>query len=331
MSQSDPGAQPPPAEGVRLPWTAVPAHLRALAERQLGSAVGTATSQPTGFSPGVAARLQLADGRRVFAKAVGPEPNPGAPAIHRREAQVVAALPAAAPVPRLLWSYDDPDTGWVLLLFEEVAGHGPAQPWRADELERVLAALVELGAALTPAPLAPPAVKRAGEAFATQLCGWGLLLAEGQAARNRLDAWSARHLEALAALEAGAPAAVAGDTLLHFDVRADNLLLTPERVWFVDWPLACVGAPWVDVVFFAPSVAMQGGPPPEALIARHPAARAADPAALTAVVASVAGFFTQRALQPPPPGLPTVRAFQAAQGAVARAWLAQRAPRLAQV
>jgi hypothetical protein len=325
MADGNLEAQPPPAEGVRLMWAAVPAQLRALAERQLGSAVVSAVSQPTGFSPGVAARLLLADGRRVFAKAAGPEPNPGVPAIHRREAQVVAALPEAAPVPRLLWSHEDVETGWVVLLFEEVAGQAPAQPWLADELGRVLAAIVELGEALTPAPLAPPAVKTASEAFGAQLCGWAPLLAEGPATRSRLDPWSARHLEALAALEAEAPAAVAGDTLLHFDLRADNMLLTPERVWFVDWPLACVGAAWVDVVFFAPSVAMQGGPPPEELIARHPAARRADPAALTAAVASVAGFFTHRSLQPPPPGLPTVRAFQAAQGAVARAWLAERA------
>jgi Ser/Thr protein kinase RdoA (MazF antagonist) len=193
----------------------------------------------------------------------------------------------------------------VVLLFEEVAGRTPAQPWLADELGRVLAALVELGEALTPAPLRPPAVRSASEAFATQLCGWGQLLAEGAATRGRLDPWSARHLEALAALEAEAPAAVAGDTLLHLDVRADNILLTPERVWFVVWPLACVGAAWVDVLFVAPSVALQGGQPPEELIARHPAARAADPAALTAAVAAVAGFFTHRALQPPPPGLPT--------------------------
>ncbi len=328
MSDANRSAQPPPAEGVRLQWAAVPEQLRALAERKLGSAVVSAASQPTGFSPGVAARLQLADGRRVFVKAAGPEPNPGVPAIHRREAQIVAALPAAAPVPRLLWWHDDAESGWVVLLFEEVAGHTPAQPWLREELERVVAALVELGAALTPAPPGLPAVRSAGEVFTTQLCGWGQLLAEGSAARSRLDAWSARHLEALAALEAEAPAAVAGETLLHLDVRADNVLLTPERVWFVDWPLACVGAAWVDILFFAPSVAMQGGPPPEQLIARHPGVRSADPAAITAAVASIAGFFTQRSLEPPPPGLPTVRAFQAAQGAVARAWLAERVPQL---
>ena len=43
-----------------------------------------------------------------------------------------------------------------------------------------------------------------------------------------------------------------------------------------------------------------------------------------AELAAVAGFFTARALEPPPPGLPTLRPFQAAQAEVARAWLAER-------
>jgi aminoglycoside phosphotransferase (APT) family kinase protein len=89
-----------------------------------------------------------------------------------------------------------------------------------------------------------------------------------------LDRWSARHLEALADLEAGAPAAAVGSTLLHLDLRADNLLITPEnRVLVVDWPHARVGASWVDTVFLAPSLAMQGGPPPEELLARDPHGR----------------------------------------------------------
>jgi hypothetical protein len=101
-------------------------------------------------------------------------------------------------------------------------------------------------------------------------------------------------------------------------------LLTTDRVYVVDWPHACVGAAWVDIVGFAPSVAMQGGPPPEVLLGHHPSCRTTDPDRVTAAVAAVAGFFTHRALQPAPPGLPTVRAFQGAQGEVARRWLAQR-------
>lgn len=53
-------------------------------------------------------------------------------------------------------------------------------------------------------------------------------------------------------------------------------------------------------------------------------AHAADPQKVNAVLATFAGFFTFNSLQPAPPGLPTLRVFQAAQGEVARRWLAQR-------
>ena len=316
--------QPPPAEGARLDWLAVPARVRAAVEQRLGSAVVTAISQATGFSPGVATRLGTANGRRVFAKAIGPAPNTDTPLMHRREARIVAALPDDAPVPRLLWSYDEGDAGWVVLVFEDVEGQHPAQPWHSDELERVINAMARMAAALTPSPLPSATVGTANDQFGSRLRGWRQLRDDRPTRLAQLDAWSTRHLEALVGLEATAEAVVEGDTLLHFDVRADNVLLTPKRVWFVDWPLACVGAAWVDMVLFAPSVTMQGGPPPEQAIALHPGCRTADTVDVTAAVVAMAGFFTHRALQPPPPGLPTVRAFQAAQGVVARRWVAQR-------
>jgi hypothetical protein len=85
--------------------------------------VGGRGGQPAGgFSPGVAVRLRLAGGRRVFLKAVGPEPNPDSPAMHRSEARVAAALPRAAPAARLLWLLDR--HGWVALAFEDGGGVG---------------------------------------------------------------------------------------------------------------------------------------------------------------------------------------------------------------
>lgn len=114
----------------------------------------------------------------------------------------------------------------------------------------------------------------------------------------------------------------AGETLLHADIRADNLLLTPAGVTVVDWPHACRGAAFTDLVIFAPSVAIQGGPEPATLLARSRAGRAASRDAVTAVVCALADYFTERSLRPVPPGLPTVRRFQAAQGEVARHWLA---------
>ena len=118
--------------------------------------------------------------------------------------------------------------------------------------------------------------------------------------------------------------ALEGDTLLNNDIRADNILLTSESTLFVDWPHALVGPPWLDVVGFAPSVTMQGGPLPEEVISRHSACRTANSEAITAAVVALAGYFTHQAVQPPPSGLPTVRAFQDAQGVVAREWIAHR-------
>lgn len=263
----------------------------------------------------------MADGQVVFAKAVSPVPNPHTPSLHRREAQIVSDLPKHAAVPRLLWTYDEGEEGWIVLVFEYLLGRHPFEPWRPDELKHVLQALEQLSTVLTPSPLEADRAGTASEVVATSVRGWRWLRDTGP---SNLDDWSTRHLDRLVALEEEAPRAVAGRTLLHMDIRADNLLLGPDRVWFVDWPHATVGAGWFDLVCFAPSVAMQGGPPPEVLITHYAGFDAIDDRDITAAIAAIAGFFTHRSLQPPPPGLPTVRAFQAAQALVAREWLSVR-------
>src|SRR3954466_6975004 len=122
----------PVAEGVRLPYDGLSAGVRGWVDDRLGSRVVSAETQVGGFSPGVAARLICADGTRAFVKAVSAEANPRSPDMHRREARITAALPAAAPAPRLLASYDD-DT-WVALLLEDVGGAHPQLPWQDAEL-----------------------------------------------------------------------------------------------------------------------------------------------------------------------------------------------------
>jgi Ser/Thr protein kinase RdoA (MazF antagonist) len=249
----------------------------------------------------------------VFVKAIGPEPNPDSPEFHRREARVAAALPAETPAPRLLFAHDEED--WVTLVFEHVDGHEPELPWRDAELERVLTALTDLAEALTPPPVEAPPV---GEALDELFHGWRTL-ASGNAAG--IDPWAAGQLGELAALEEGWAEGAAGSTLLHCDVRADNILLTPDRVVFVDWPHACIGAAWIDLLAFLPSVAMQGGPPPWKVFEAHPLGRDAAAEHVLPVLAALAGFFVERSLQPPPPGLPTLREFQRAQGIETLAWL----------
>jgi hypothetical protein len=45
---------------------------------------------------------------------------------------------------------------------------------------------------------------------------------------------------------------------------------------------------------------------------------------VTALVCALAGYLTETSLRPPPPGLPTIRPFQAAHATIARHWLTQR-------
>src|SRR3954464_11392696 len=92
----------PAAAGVRLAYDALPAPVRGWVDTTLGSPVVQARTQPGGFSPGVAARLVCADGSRAFVKAVSAKTNEDSPKLHRREAQVLAALPDDLPVPRLI-------------------------------------------------------------------------------------------------------------------------------------------------------------------------------------------------------------------------------------
>ncbi|MFJ9630430.1 phosphotransferase [Streptomyces sp. NPDC101175] len=311
----------PPATGVRTPWEALPAHVHDAVARLLGSPVAHAVTQDGGFSPGTAARVRTVGGTRAFVKAVSAETNPHSPDLHRAEARHAAALPPRVPAPRLLGVHDDGT--WVVLVFEEVVGRQPHVPWRAAELERVLHAVAELGRALTPSPVAAPTV---AESLADAFDGWQRLLdgAAGEAVGG-LDPWTVEHLPELARLAAPWAEFASGDTLAHADLRADNMLLRDGGgVAFVDWPHAVRAAPWFDLLVMLPCVRAQGGPDPEELFTRHPLAEGADPSGVTATLAGLAAFFVEHSLRPPPPGLPTLRAFQRAQGDAALDWLRAR-------
>lgn len=312
----------PRAQGQRLGWDELPERIREEIEAWLEEPVVSATTMSGGFSPGLAARLVTASGRRVFAKAVSNGLNPMSPSLHRREILVASRLPATAPAPRLLWSSDE-DGGdeWVVLVFEDIEGRSPAQPWVASELDQVVDALNALTASLTPSPIPASEVGEVTTFGPLVRGNWFRLKFDDPPG---VDPWVTRHLDRLIEAEDRVGEVLQGETLLHDDLRGDNMLLTDNGVVIVDWPHARVGAAWIDAVGFAPSVSMEGGPEPEDLIARLDAPRNADPAHLTLGVITIAGFFTHQGSQPPVEGLPGLRAFQEAQGAVARRWIAQR-------
>jgi aminoglycoside phosphotransferase (APT) family kinase protein len=302
---------------VRIGWAELPEPVRRAVEQIVGGPVVEAVSQPGGFSPGTADRVRTADGRRAFVKAVSPAQNALSPGLHRREAQVTAALPAGAPVPELLGCYDDGT--WVALVLQDVPGRHPKTPWVADELTRVLATLEELATFLTPSPV--PDLVSAAQLLGDDLAGWRRIQADPPA---DLDPWAAQRLPQLCTLADHGLASLTGDTVAHTDVRADNLLLGPDgTVTIVDWPWACRGPAWLDTLLLLVNVRLFGGHDTHALLTKLAATTGAQPDDLLAVLVGLAGFFTDYARKPPPPGLPTVRAFQRAQASALLPWLSE--------
>jgi Ser/Thr protein kinase RdoA (MazF antagonist) len=305
------------AAGVHLPWARVPRVVQDWAADLVGEPPDAVRDLAGGFSPGAASILSWRS-RAVFVKAVGPELNPESPSFHRREAVVTAALPSSRVFPHLIDTYDDGD--WVALAFDAVEGRQPRCPWDPAEFDTVAGALAAMHEALTPSPA--PELESLAVRAQTLFGGWASMVGSGPPAG--LDAWACRHLDRLAQLESDWARACDGSTLVHGDVRADNVLMVGEAVVFVDWPHGAVGNPAFDVVSWAPSVSLEGGPVPEELLARYERDRALDDDAVTILLAAITGFFVSRSFQPSPPGLPTLRRFQSDQGAVALEWIRRR-------
>jgi len=317
-----------PTSRTRPTWSDLPAPVRAAVEGRLDAPVTGWTSHDGGYSQGLASTLRTADGS-VFVKAVGAD-HPFTVGLYREEARRAALLPDGVPAPRFLWSAEIPagpgrsDEAWVALAFETHASRNPRTPWADDELRAVLDLAVAVGE--------HPVAEGALPAFETELPTdrTRRLMDEAPPGLTTYDPWLAGHLDRLAALEEDAPAAVAGSSLVHGDLRGDNALLVDDgpgggtRALAVDWPNAARGAAFCDLVGMLPATQVEGGPAPEEALARRPLPAGTDEDAVTAYLVALTGYFVHSSLQPPPPGIPHVRAFQRAQGEACVAWLRRR-------
>jgi len=304
----------PEATAVRPRWSAaLPASLLAALETRLGAPTVDAVDQTGGFTHGLAARLTLADGARVFAKAM--PADDGLAAAYRAEAWCAARLPAAVPASRLSFSLEA--DGWVVLVFADVEGRNPdlSEP---GELAATLATFERLAEVLTPNPL--PEAPTCEAELRPLVDVWQRYATDGPPAD--LDPWALRNLDRLVELESHWVAATAGDTLLHFDLRPDNMLLTPAgEVLTVDWACACVGAAWVDLLVLLGSVDGLDG---ERIVRSHPVTRDVPAEAIDAFLCALAGLWAWESRKPVLPRSPYLRRFQARNGELTLGWLARR-------
>lgn len=218
--------------------------------------------------------------------------------LHR---EIAAYRAVSGPFMPTLHGYDD-DPDIPILIIEDLSAAAWPPPWTPETIEQVLAAIGIMHAT--------PSTLPAGTLLDGREPGWPTIardprpfLSLGLVTPGWLDA-------ALPPLiEAETSCSLAGEALAHFDLRSDNLCITRGGVKFVDWAEARRSSARVDLGFFLPSLAFEGGPPPETILHDAP-----DIAAL------VSGFFALRAGLPDIPDAPYVRRVQREQLSAALPW-----------
>jgi hypothetical protein len=264
----------------------------------LGASVGDCTAVSGGFSPAARGVANLADGRSVFVK-VGT--NPWTVDAIRQEARVYDHLQGSFLVSPLAFLPGDRP----ILVLPDLSHGRRAPPWLPGDVEAVRRTLTEVSGASCELELSELADQdesfRSWQKIAADP---GPFLSLGLCTAQEFDAAIDRITEAELAFE------LAGDSLLHLDLRSDNLFLFEDHVVLVDWNWACRGNPLVDLAFWAPSLGMEGGPLPDVLLPDAPEA-----------AASVSGFFAHGATLPADNVPVGVRAFQLRQAEVAIPWV----------
>ena len=277
------------------------AHLIEAVERVVGRAVIDARVAAGGYTHTARLIVTLAGGDSVFVKAaVDGQTAAWLRAEHRVYAQVEGSF-----LPKLIaWDDDMP-----LLVLEDLSAAIWPPPWSPMLIDAVFGALDELRRITPPDGLPVP------DQVDDLRGGWRTVASNPRPFLNLglcSNEWLDLSLPTLVA--ASARAALDGDSLVHLDVRSDNLCIHDGRCVFVDWSYAARGNPLLDTVLWLPSLHLEGGPAPQHI---------ATPK-MTDLAAVFAGYLACRAGLPEPPSVPPpgVRPLQLAQLRIALPWAA---------
>lgn len=305
----------------RPSWEQLPVSVRRLVAECAGSSVIRGESAGTGFTPGFASRLDLADGRAIFVKAASSadDARHGWPLseAYREEIRKLSALPVGIGAPPLLWHRDVALDGdqWVVLALQYVDGTPPRRPWQAAQLQLVLDKLVATADALSTVPPSlglRPVADELVSGYAERLTNIRELGVDTE--------W----LDAVELLCSEAGERTAGTSIVHLDLRDDNVLIgTRGDVWFVDWNWPTKGAAWIDTVCLLLS-ARGDGIDVEAVLASFPLTREVDSRSINALLAVLWAFWGVAITQPVTASSPHLRDHQRWYADVTRRWLTDR-------
>lgn len=267
-------------------------------ERILQAPVAHVQTIQRGYTPALRLKVHLSDGSSVFAKVGVNELTAG---WLRQERRMYEALSGSF-MPRFL-GWEDEETAPILLLEDLSDAYWPP-PWSEDQIRLVVETMPAIWESNVPN-------LRDITEFSNVYTGWEQV-AENPSPFLSLQLVTEKWLDsALPVLLAFNPKeVVAGDSLLHCDLRSDNLCIHQGRAVIIDWNLVCRGNAKFDLGFWLPSLEAEGGPPPETILPDAPE-----------ISAVVSGFFAARAGLPIIPNAPFVRHIQQVQLKTALPWV----------
>lgn len=203
--------------------------------------------------------VQFDDGTSAFIKAATDQ-NTTDWLVNERNALEIARTQFAPNI--IAWLEAD----FPILVMEDMsAGYWPAGTgevhWRDGDMDAVIATLEQLRTVEvdgTPPQLPEPALI------------WNDLLSNPALVQSGLcsNHWIERYGPAILAAEQ--VPVEAGRSLVHGDVRSDNLCIYPGgHVRFGDWAQAGVGHPYHDLISLLPTLRLEGGPRPSTVLYDH--------------------------------------------------------------
>jgi Phosphotransferase enzyme family len=276
--------------------------LRLRIEAITGHRIVTVSFVDRGYTSAERWVVRFEDGSSAFAKS-GVDSTTSQPATWLRDEYRAYTQIEGVFMPRLL-GWDD-DGARPVLLIEDLSAAVWPPPWTAARIEAVLNTLDRVAATEPPAGAPDLEVTQR-----LRLSGWSRVAADpgpflglGLASAD----WLNSALPAL--VEAGTQAVLAGDALVHFDVRSDNICIDRGTAKLIDWNYVARGSRLFDRVAWAPSLRYEGGPEPWDLVP--------DSEGLAPLLS---GYFAAQAGMPTIPTAPGVRGVQLKQLRVALPW-----------
>ena len=219
----------------------------------------------------------------------------------RQEHDVYQSLSAPFMPAYLGW---DDDGEHAMLLLEDLSHAFWPPPWSEKRVQQVLETLE----AVSSTTLAvPPLVERGADL----MTGWSQVAKDPQPFLS-LALVSERWLEIALPilLQKENAEALQGDSLLHLDVRSDNICFVHDRVVLIDWDGASYGNALVDIAAWLPSLHSEGGPLPEHILPNAPE-----------LATLISGYFACKAGLPSSANAPYVREVQKSQLNSALPWV----------